>query len=70
MNYLTIELQTNKGTTANIVTQYTDLSAAESAFYSICSSAIISSVEVHAVVLMDENGITLKNEFFTHSSNN
>lgn len=69
MNYLTIELQTNNGTTANIITQYTNLSMAESAFYSTCSSAVVSSVEIHAIVLMDENGNTLKNEFFTHSSN-
>ena len=69
MNYLTIELQTNNGTTANIVTQQNDLAAAESAYYSICASAVISSVEVHSIVLMDETGMTLKNGFFTHSSN-
>lgn len=68
MNYLTIELQTNDGVTSNIVTQYNELKLAESAFYSVCSSAIISSVEVHAIILMDENGIVIKNEFFKHES--
>jgi hypothetical protein len=45
------------------------LVAAESAYYSICASAVISSVDVHSIVLMDETGMTLKNGFFTHSSN-
>ena len=70
MNYLVIELQTTNGTTANIVKQYSDLNSAESAYYSTCSSAVISTVDTHAVVLMNENGITLKNERFIHKEQN
>lgn len=62
MNFLVIELQTTDGTTANLVTQYNELKLAESAFYSICASAVVSMVDTHAVVLMNENGVTLKNE--------
>ena len=68
MNYLVIELQTNNGTTANIVKQYSTLSQAESAFYSICASAVISAVEVHSVIIIDETGFVMKNECFKHVS--
>jgi len=66
MNYLVIELQTNAGTTANIVTQYDNLPQAEQQFYSICSAAVVSTVDTHAVILTDENGFTMKNECFKH----
>lgn len=68
MNYLVIELQTNKGTTANIVKQYSTLQQAESAFYSVCASAVISTVEVHSVIIIDETGFVMKNEVFKHIS--
>lgn len=68
MNYILIELQTSNGTTANIVKQYNDLNSAESAYYSTCASAVISSIDTHAVILMNENGITLKNERFVHKT--
>lgn len=68
MNYLVIELQTNNGTTANIVKQYATLPQAESAFYSICASAVISTVEVHSVIIIDETGFVMKNECFKHLS--
>lgn len=67
MNYIIIELQTNNGTTANIVTQYNSLPNAESAFYSICASAVISKVETHSVILADETGFVMKNECFKHT---
>lgn len=67
MNYLVIELQTTNGTTANIVTQYNELANAEQKFYQVCSAAVVSSVDVHAVVLTDEAGFTLKNEVFKHN---
>ena len=68
MNYILVELQTSNGTTANIVNQYNDLNTAESAYYSICASAVISSIDTHAVILMNENGVTLKNERFIHKT--
>ena len=66
MNYIVIELQTNNGTTANLVTQYKSLPNAESAFYSVCASAVISKVEIHSVILVDETGFVTKNESFRH----
>ena len=70
MNYLVIELQTTNGTTANIVTQYDNLPQAEQKFYSVCSSAVVSTVDTHAVVLADETGFTMKNECFKHIEEN
>ena len=68
MNYIVIELQTNGGSTANLVTKYDTLPAAESAFYSICANAVISQVQVHAVLIVDEKGFVMKNECFQHNA--
>jgi hypothetical protein len=66
MNYLVIELQTTAGTTANIVNQYDNLPQAEQQFYTVCSSAVVSSVPIHAVAIIDDHGFPVKNECFTH----
>ena len=67
MNYLVIELQTTGGVTSNIVSQYDNLPAAEQKFYLVCSSAVVSQVETHAVILMDSTGCFIRNECFTHT---
>ena len=66
MNYLVIELQTTGSTTANIVTQYSTLAAAQQAFYTICASAVVSTVDMHAVLIVDETGFVMMNESFEH----
>ena len=68
MNYLVIELQTTTGTTANIVSQYDNLPAAEQKFYLVCSSAVVSNVDTHAVILMDNTGCFIQNECFNHTT--
>ena len=68
MNYIVIELQTTGGTTANIVNQYSDLPHAEQKFYTVCSSAVVSEVPIHAVAILDDHGFPIKNECFTHVS--
>ena len=67
MNYIVMELQTTSGTTSNIVTQFDNLPAAEQQFYLICSSAVVSSVPVHAAAIIDEHGYPVRNECFTHT---
>ena len=67
MNYIVIELQTTGGTTANIVNQYDNLPQAEQKFYTVCSSAVVSEVPIHAVAILDETGNLVKNESFTHT---
>ena len=66
MNYLVIELQTTAGATAHIVTQHDNLPEAEQKFYLVCSSAVVSNVDTHAVILMDNTGCFIQNECFTH----
>ena len=67
MNYLVIEMQTTDGTTANIVNQYDNLPEAEQKYYQILSSAVVSTVPIHAAAILDEHGFLVKNESFTHT---
>ena len=67
--YILQEMQTTGTQTALTPTQtFTDKNAAESAFHSILASAAISKVPVHAVVLLDEHGNTVRREFYEHTS--
>lgn len=68
--YLVMELQTNNGTTASIINQYESLALAEQQYYLILSSAAVSTVEIHAAMLLNCTGIVLKNDFYTHSKDN
>lgn len=65
--YILVELQTNNGTTANIVTAFEDKLQAEFAYHSVLASAAISQVEVHAAALLDEKGNLLQREFYRHT---
>lgn len=66
--YILVELQTNGGTTENIVTTFEDKLQAESAYHSVLASAAVSQVEVHAATLLDERGNLLSKEFYRHKS--
>ena len=65
--YIIQEIQTNGSTTAltPAVTQE-DRNAAESAFHSICSSAAVSTVNIHTVLMYDEHGNIIRREFYEH----
>ena len=64
--YIIIELQTNDGVTANIVTAYNNRNEAESKYHQILASASISSVNVHSAVMLDERGNLEKSEYYLH----
>lgn len=64
--YIVIELQTNGGTTANIVNAYTDFAVALQAYYTILAAAAVSSVEIHAAVMVNAKGELLRHESFAH----
>jgi len=65
--YILQEMQTSGTQTTLTPTQtFTDQNAAESAFHSILASAAVSKVPVHAVVLMDERGGTVRSEYYEH----
>lgn len=66
--YIIVELQTNNGTTANIVTAFEDKLAAESAYHTVLAAAAISQVEIHAAVMMDEYGNQLNRAIYLHQN--
>lgn len=65
--YIVIELQTNaEGVVANLVYQYASWGEAESKFHSILASAAVSSLPVHAAVMLTNAGTMVKSEFYRH----
>ena len=66
MNYIVFELQTNNGTTAVLSNSFDSLALAEQKFYQILSYAVVSDLDCHSALIVDENGFTLKTECFRH----
>ena len=61
------EIQTN-GNASSLLPAITkeDRNEAESTFHSVCSSAAISTVTVHTVLLYDEHGNVVRSEYYEH----
>ena len=66
MNYVVFEMQTNNSTTSVLTTSYDSLPLAEQKFYQILSFAVVSDLDCHSALIVDENGFLLKNESFRH----
>ena len=67
MKYILIELQTNRdGTVGNLVTAYDDLDHAEGAWHSVLAAAAISSLPVHAAVLLNNSGEVVESRHYEH----
>ena len=67
MKYLVLEIQTAAdGKVSTLITAKDSLNEAMSAFYMILSAAAVSSVPMHAAVLMMNNGAVVKSEVFDH----
>lgn len=65
--YIVIELQTNAdGTVGNIVSKYDNRNEAEAKFHSILAAAAISSLPVHAAVMLTNTGTLVKSEYYRH----
>lgn len=65
--FIVIELQTNAdGAVANLVYQYASRDEAESKFHSILAAAAVSSLPVHAAVILTNAGTLVRSEFFRH----
>lgn len=61
------EIQTTNSNTALVPAQtYNSKNEAESAFHMALAAAAVSNVTVHAVVLLDEHGNTVRREFYEH----
>ena len=67
MKYLVLEIQTAAdGKVATIITAKDELNEAMSAFYMILAAAAVSTVPVHAAVLLMNNGAVIKSDVFDH----
>ena len=65
--YILHEMQTTGNQTALVPAQtFTDKNQAESAYHQALAAAAVSSVPVHAVVLLDEHGNTVRREYYEH----
>ena len=65
--YILQEIQTTSGNSALVPAQtYNNKHEAESAYHTALAAAAVSNVTVHAVVLLDEHGNTVRREFYEH----
>lgn len=64
MKYTVIEMQ-NGVVGANVWT-FDNINAAESKYHTVLAAAAVSSVEVHSAALLNESGLCVKHESYTH----
>ena len=68
--YIVIELQKNsEGTVGSFVWTYDNKNEAESKYYTVLSTAAISNVPKHSVVILHEEGFVIRSESYTHYQN-
>lgn len=65
--FIVIELQTSEsGQVGNIVTAFPTIEQAYSKYYTILSAAAVSSVHVHAAVILNNYGELIDSKAFEH----
>lgn len=62
--YIVIEIQTKGDSVSTLTYKYNELSLAEQKYYSILSSAAVSSLDVHSAIILDCRGVTLRKDFY------
>lgn len=67
--YIVIELQKNGSSVANLVTTHQTINEADNKYYTVLAAAAISSVEQHAVSMLEDTGSCIKSGFYTHGEN-
>ena len=65
--FIVIEMQTTGGVTSTIATTYENENEAYQKFYQILSFAVVSDVDVHTAVVMNEYGAVLKADTYAHN---
>lgn len=68
MGVFVLEIQDNVCTPTYYSQQQYESGVADQKFHEICSYAAVSSVERHVVLMINEEGGTLKQEIFIHQS--
>lgn len=65
--YIVIELQTDaSGGVGNLVYKYDSRDEAENKYHSILAAAAISSLPVHAAVMLTNAGTLVRSEYYMH----
>lgn len=64
--YLVIELQKDGDTLANVSFAFSDLNQAKAKYHQLLSVAAVSSVERHAVAILDDTGRAVFYEWYDH----
>ena len=65
--YLVIEIQTNiDSTVGNFVWAFSTLAEAESKYHSVLATAAISSLPVHACVILRNDGLQIAAQSYKH----
>lgn len=67
--YTVIELQTNGGVTTPLTTVFDDKNIAYQKFYQILSFAVVSEVEIHTAMVVNEYGAVLSSDTYSHNTN-
>lgn len=63
--FIVIEIQKNSQI-ATLVTSYEDRNLAEQKYHQILSAAAVSSIPIHAAVMLMEDGYQIKKETYYH----
>lgn len=67
--FIVIELQTNQsGVVGNIVTAFSSIELAYQKYYTILSAAAVSSLPVHAAVILNNHGEMIDYRYFEHEA--
>lgn len=67
--FIVVEIQTSADNKiSTLITQHDTIEAAQSKYHSILSAAAISTVPVHAAVLITNTGDKLASEFYRHAA--
>ena len=65
--YSIIELQTNGDSTAHLYFTAASRDEAMSKYHSVLAAAAISSVDYHACVVLNEEGVTIARDAYIHT---
>lgn len=64
MKYTVIEMQ--NGIVGENVWTYNDINEAESKYHSVLAVAAVSNVPIHAAVILNETGFSVRYQCYTH----
>ena len=67
--FIVLEIQTNDGVTSIIPNTYSDESIAMQKYHEILSFAAVSEIDIHTAVVLNESGMTIRNENYIHNTN-